>query len=108
MRRRRDTLATPSGYTPLEMAVLALLTNGERKDLRGRTRLQKMAFLLAHLPGTPEIREEMAFEALHFGPFSEVLDDTVKMMEEANFLSVKGPKPRAYHLTQEGLEAARA
>ena len=63
-------------FTPLETAVLAILRSAKGKPVRGRTRLQKLAFLLAHLPGTPELREETSFEALHFGPFSEALNDT--------------------------------
>ncbi len=61
-----------------------------------------MAFLLAHLPGTPELREEMGFEALHFGPFSEVLGDTVKMMREEDLVTVTGARPKTYSMGPAG------
>lgn len=97
-----------SEFTPLETAIVALLTSGDAKPIRGTTRFQKMAFLLAHMPGTPELREEMGFEALHFGPFSEVLGDTVKMMQEADLVSVTGPRPKVYSLAPNGATAAAA
>ncbi len=92
--------------TPLETAVLAILRSAKGNPVRGRTRLQKLAFLLAHLPGTPELREETSFEALHYGPFSEALNDTVKMMAEADLVSIAEGRPRGFVLTRNGARIA--
>ncbi len=99
-------MPTESDLSPLEVAILALLSDKRGRPIKGAIRLQKLAFLLAHLRGTPELRQDLDFESLHFGPFSEVLEDTVSMMASADLLEVDYHKPETYKLTDEGLKAA--
>lgn len=93
-------------FTPAEDAILLLLLAGDASRIKGATRLQKLVFLLSRQPAQEELREDLDYLALTYGPYSEVLDDTLDMMAGGGFVKVEGHRPRIASLTEVGLRAA--
>lgn len=86
---------------------LALLYADGHKEIRGATKLQKLAFLAQEEYGVEELHE---FEPHKYGPFSESLAGAVKALEQKGLVERReqqvpgGSEVLIYSLTEEGTE----
>ncbi|MEZ3142870.1 PadR family transcriptional regulator [Halobaculum sp. MBLA0143] len=90
---------------------LALLYADGRSEIRGATKLQKLAFLAQEEYGVEELHE---FEPDRYGPFSESLAGTVNALEQKGFVEKReeqvpgGSEILVYSLTDEGAKLVEA
>lgn len=91
--------------------LLLLLENLKNKSIKGRTRFQKMVFLIQE----EGIDFGYNFKPYLYGPYSEELGNDVSMLTQLGFLTVNSEEIKsdgvvhdryAYSLTEEGKEAA--
>lgn len=86
---------------------LALLYADGRREIRGATKLQKLAFLAQKEYGVEELHE---FEPDRYGPFSRSLASAVKALEQKGLVDKReqqvpgGSEILIYSLTEEGTE----
>lgn len=84
---------------------LALLYADNRREIRGATKFQKLAFLAQEEYGVEELHE---FEPHKYGPFSESLTGAVKALEQKGLVEKReeqvsgGNEMVIYSLTDEG------
>ncbi|GAB3676823.1 PadR family transcriptional regulator [Halopiger thermotolerans] len=96
---------------PEQVSLLALLFSSEESKIKGKTRLQKLAFLL----DKEEVGEEKdlyKFIKYDYGPFSKQLMEDVDFFKEEGFIEVdtkrtfSGNTRYDYKLTNEGEQLA--
>lgn len=86
---------------------LALLYADNRREIRGATKLQKLAFLAQEEYGVEELHE---FQADKYGPFSQSLAASVKTLVEKGVVNEESEETRSgnelytYSLTDEGVK----
>ncbi len=81
---------------------LILLANANDEPIMGRLKLQKMMFLLADK--IDEIKEQSSYDADNYGPYSEVIDEESRYLEQIGVFSTG---PGEIYLTREGKEIAK-
>lgn len=89
---------------------LALLYADGCREIRGATKLQKLAFLAQEEYGVEELHE---FKPHKYGPFSESLTGAVKALEQKGLVERREEQVRSgneivvYSLTERGIDAVR-
>jgi len=89
---------------------LALLYADGRREIRGATKLQKLAFLAQEEYGVEELHE---FKPHKYGPFSESLSGAVKALEQKGLVDRRkqqvgrGNEMVVYSLTDKGDRVVR-
>lgn len=89
---------------------LALLYADGRREIRGATKLQKLAFLAQEEYGVDELHE---FEPHKYGPFSESLAGAIKALEQKGLVEKRkehvsgGNEMTVYTLTPEGIDVVK-
>lgn len=81
---------------------IILLANANNEPIRGRLKLQKMMFLLSDK--IDEIKEQSSYCAGNYGPYSEVIDEESKYLEQIGVLSSGHGE---ITITNEGKEIAK-
>ncbi len=81
---------------------IILLANANNEPIRGRLKLQKMMFLLSDK--IDEIKEQSSYCAGNYGPYSEVIDEESKYLEQIGVLSSNNGE---ITITNEGREIAK-
>ena len=81
---------------------LILLADANNEPIMGRTKLQKMMFLLSDK--IDEIKEQSSYDADNYGPYSEVVDEESRYLEQ---IGVFFTSPGEIYLTKEGKEIAK-
>ena len=81
---------------------IILLANANDEPIKGRTKLQKMMFLLSDK--IDEIKEQSSYDADNYGPYSEVIDEESQYLEQIGVLSIS---PGEIAITKEGKEIAK-
>ncbi len=64
---------------------IILLANASGEPIKGRTKLQKMMYLLSDK--IEEIKEQNSYDADNYGPYSEVLDEEEQYLEQIGVLT---------------------
>ena len=71
-----------------QLLPLALLRASEEQNIRGRTRLQKMVFLIQQQFGdTDELPGEYSYIPYDYGPFAKKLYDDLDFLEERGVIT---------------------
>jgi len=89
---------------------LALLYADDRREIRGATKFQKLAFLAQEEYGVEELHE---FEPHKYGPFSKSLTGAIKALEQKGLVKKRekqvsgGNQMVVYSLTSEGERVVR-
>lgn len=65
---------------------LILLAYADDEPIRGRTKLQKIMFLLADK--IQDIKDESSYEAYHYGPYSHVIDNELEYLKQIGIFSM--------------------
>lgn len=81
---------------------IILLAAANAEPIRGRLKLQKLMYLVADR--TEKIKEQCSYDADNYGPYSEVVDEEARYLEQMGILT-SGPGEIA--LTKMGKEIAR-
>ena len=81
---------------------IILLANANGESIKGRTKLQKMMYLLSDK--IEEIKEQSSYDADNYGPYSEVVDEEERYLEQIGVLT---SSPREIALTETGKEIAQ-
>ena len=81
---------------------IILLANANDEPIKGRLKLQKMMFLLSDK--IDEIKEQSSYDADNYGPYSEVIDEESKYLEQIGVLS---SSPGEIAITKEGKDIAK-
>ena len=81
---------------------IILLANANDEPIKGRLKLQKMMFLLSDK--IDEIKEQSSYDADNYGPYSEVIDEELKYLEQIGVLS---SSPGEIAITKEGKDIAK-
>lgn len=79
-------------FTELEKIILALLFAKRKEPVYGKTKLQKMLFLVSQ--DLPSLREEMDFEAYKFGMYDQTIDDLLEGLEIDGYVKEENNKIR--------------
>jgi len=69
----------------LQNVILALLAI-DNKPIHGKTKLQKMIFLLSQI--IPELKEEVSYEAYDYGMYDSAVEDALDLLESENLIVV--------------------
>lgn len=64
---------------------IILLANANDESIKGRLKLQKMMYLLSDK--ITEIKEQSSYDADNYGPYSEVVDEEEKYLEQIGVLT---------------------
>lgn len=80
---------------------IILLAHANDEPINGRTKLQKMMFLLSDR--IDEIKDQSSYDADNYGPYSEVIDEESKYLEQIGVLSTS---PGKIEITEIGREIA--
>ena len=64
---------------------IILLANANGESIKGRTKLQKMMYLLSDK--IEEIKEQSSYDADNYGPYSEVVDEEERYLEQIGVLT---------------------
>ena len=64
---------------------IILLANANGESIKGRTKLQKMMYLLSDK--IEEIKEQSSYDADNYGPYSEVVDEEEQYLEQIGVLT---------------------
>lgn len=80
---------------------MILLAKANNEPIMGRLKLQKMMFLLADK--ISEIKDQSSYDADNYGPYSEVIDEESRYLED---IGVFTTEPGKISLTKEGEEIA--
>jgi uncharacterized protein YwgA len=96
---------------PKKAFLMSLLDSDDDGTIRGRTRLQKLAFL-AQKEFPEPMEEGYSFKPYEYGPFSaNILHDLDDLQDEDLVIETKQPLPGGerydYELTDEGKEELR-
>ncbi len=83
-----------------DVTILQLLAANQKEPVNGNVALQKEMFLIANY--CDKIMDDAVFEADSFGSYSEILENTVNILQQNNLLKKVGTK---YSLTEFGEEA---
>ena len=77
--------------------VLILLDRCPDDDLqlRGITRIQKLAYLLTLSPEFKDLTRNLEYRPLHYGPFSKAISDSVEILQDTGFIE---GKPMSFEL----------
>lgn len=92
--------------TSRQLIPLLMLEVGDQRRIDGRTRFQKLVFLLQK--NAEELPAEYEFEAYDYGPFSKDLYDDLDVLAEQHLISVStertnaGEEKYVYELTHIG------
>lgn len=81
---------------------IILLANANGESIKGRTKLQKMMYLLSDK--IEEIKEQSSYDADNYGPYSEVVDEEEQYLEQIGVLT---SSPGEIALTETGKEIAQ-
>ena len=81
---------------------IILLANANGESIKGRTKLQKMMYLLSDK--IEEIKEQSSYDADNYGPYSEVVDEEERYLEQIGVLT---NSPGEIALTETGKEIAQ-
>lgn len=81
---------------------IILLVYANNEPIKDRIKFQKMMFLLADK--IEQIKEQSNYEAESYGPYSEIIDEESKYLEQVGLL-FNGPKEIA--ITEKGKEIAQ-
>ena len=82
--------------------IVVLLCHAGGEPVRGRTKMQKLVFMLSQTYGRDE---EMGFEPDMYGPYSEIVDEEVRHLEGLGILSSCGSR---IGITAAGIKIAEA
>lgn len=86
----------------LHKIIVLLCHAGGDEPVRGRTKMQKLVFMLSQIYGRDE---EMGFEPDMYGPYSEIVDEEVRHLEGLGILSSRGNR---IGITAAGIKVAEA
>ena len=81
---------------------IILLANANGESIKGRLKLQKMMYLLSDK--IEEIKEQSSYDADNYGPYSEVVDEEERYLEQIGVLT---SSPGEIALTEAGKEIAQ-
>ena len=81
---------------------IILLANANGESIKGRLKLQKMMYLLSDK--IEEIKEQSSYDADNYGPYSEVVDEEERYLEQIGVLT---SSPGEIALTETGKEIAQ-
>ncbi|MCL2141495.1 MAG: UPF0175 family protein [Methanimicrococcus sp.] len=74
----------------LDVTILQLLAANEKEPVKGQVAYQKEMFLIANY--CDRIMEETDFEAHNFGSHSEILENSINMLEQNKLVKTDGQK----------------
>jgi len=66
--------------------MIILLVNSNNESIKGKTKLQKMLFLLSE--NLSEIKDESSFEADNFGPYSQIVEEETNYLQEIGIFNM--------------------
>ncbi len=66
--------------------IIILLANANNESIKGKTKLQKMLFLLSE--SLPEIKNESSFEADNFGPYSQIVEEETDYLQDIGVFNI--------------------
>jgi len=72
--------------------VLILLAKCPANKLVGITRIEKLAYLVSLSPAFRGLAQELAYEPLHYGPYSEEIAEAVEILADTGFVESKQVK----------------
>ena len=82
--------------------IIVLLCHAGGEPVRGRTKMQKLVFMLSQIYGRDE---EMGFEPDMYGPYSEIVEEERSYLEGLGILSSRGNR---IGITAAGIKVAEA
>jgi len=74
-------------FTLLEKVIILLLYLKDKTPIFGKTKLQKMIFLISQ--EIPELEEELDFEAYRYGMYDQTIEEILDGLQKDGFIKIK-------------------
>jgi len=69
--------------------ILILLAKCHSNAMNGITRIEKLSFILALSPDFRDLREKLAFRPLHYGPYSDLIAESIEILHENDYIDAE-------------------